>query len=542
MEAFDPRQGLNWLVRVRFIAITFLLVTQPIVMRLTDAPTPLTWWVATMVLWYVLALFLALLLSIWSEYRAQAYLHIIVDAVMVTSVVHLSGGTESYYAFLYPLLIIVAAIFLPRWSAYLVASLSFILFGGILELAYREAIPAFWRYWPDVRVMQATTFTNLAAFLAMAYLSSTLVELLRRTGTKLTQTSGQLETLQAFNQNVLDSIEAGVLTTDLEGRIQLLNRAGESILGRRLADSQGLNLATTLPGLAAAAGAPAGMEVTLQTPAGKEKILGVSVSPLRSNEGDPIGSVYVIQDLTEIKRLERDLRLQDRMAALGRMAGAIAHEIRNPLSAIAGSVQVFGRHGELSEDQKRLVEIVRKESERLDRILAQFLSYSRERKYEYENTDLGALIEETLTLMRHRPDAARWQMESRLPPGPFLAHVDVDSVKQVFWNLCDNALKAMPEGGKLTVDAAVNGAVAVIRFRDTGQGISQAEKIFEPFQTGFASGAGLGLAIVYQIVTAHQGSIRASSPPEGGSLFTLTLPLATQAAPSLASPSVAALS
>ncbi len=528
----ERRQGLYWLIRVRLAVITFLLVVQLVVARLTESTRNPGPFVETIILWYTLTLLFAILLRIWPDYTTQSYLQMLSDAGILTMLVYLSGGPESYFIFLFPLIVVAAGISLPRPGPYIIASLSFILLGAALELAYYNVIPPTWEREVDLRHMQATIFINLFGFMSVAYLSSTLADSLRRAGTQLTQTSVTLETLQVFNQNVLDSIAAGVLTVDLAGRVQLLNHAGENILGQPLASLSGRSLEDALPELASVQQAPPGKEIALTTPSGKERTLGVTVSPLTSREGGSLGSVFVMQDLTEFKRLEQELRLQDRMAALGRMAGAIAHEIRNPLSAIAGSVKVFAIAGELSEDQGKLVEIVRKESERLDRTLAEFLTYSRERKYHFERADLGAILEETVTLIRHRPGAEKWQVSIEAAPRPLILRADVDAIKQVFWNLCDNALKAMPLGGALRVKAGVQGAYAVIQFQDSGSGIpaKQLEKIFEPFQSGFSFGAGLGLAIVYEIVTAHQGRIAAETAQAAdgrvsGSVFRLSLPL-----------------
>lgn len=525
MEALDQRAGLFWLIRVRMLMIVFVFSIQFAVTKLASSPTPVNWFTGMCVLWFAVTVFYTLLLRMWTDYTTQALVQILFDALMVTAVVHLSGGTESHFIFLYPLVVIVAGISLPRPHPYVVASLSFIFYGATLELAYYEKIPAFWKVIPDPRLMQVTIFTSLASFILVAYLSHTLADSMRKTGAKLTKTSGELETLQAFNQNVLDSIIAGVLTTDLEGRVQLLNRAGEAILEPN-GSLFSRRLDVAVPGLGAVRSLRE--EVRVVTPAGKEKILGVTMSPLTSSDGRPMGSVYFMQDLTEIKRLEQELQMQDRMAALGRMGAAIAHEIRNPLASIAGSARVFSSLSELTEDQRRLVDIVRRESERLDRILTDFLNYSRQRKYEFQSANLGALLEETLTLISHRPDADNWKLEFKLPTSPVTAQADVDAIKQVFWNLCDNALKAMSEGGTLSVEVFESGQRAVILFQDTGCGIHprQADKVFEPFQSDFRAGTGLGLAIVYEIINAHQGTVSAEPRPGGGgTTFRLTLPL-----------------
>ncbi len=544
MEALDQKQWLLWLIRVRIVIITFLLGIELAIVQLVQpemsmrwfAGSQVIWFVAALVLWYALTIFFSLLLKLSSDYTMQSYLQMISDIAMITAVIHISGGLESYFFFLYPLVVIVAAISLPgRAGAYLVASLSFIGAGTILVLAYYEVIPSFASNQPVLRNLQVGVFTNLFAFLAVAYLSSSLVENLRTTGTQLQAASGELENLQVFNQNVIDSMTGGLISTNLEGRLLLLNRAGALILGLSPSLAVGRRLSDALPPFSQVPIDSAGQEIQMFTPAGREKFLRVTVSELRTPDGASQGHVYFFQDLTELKRLAREVQLKERMAALGRMAGAIAHEIRNPLTSIAGSVKVFSALSSLSRDQSRLVEIVMKESQRLDRIISDFLSYSRERRYAFRPADLNELLEETLALVVNHPGAARVRFERRFSAEPLAAQVDTDAIKQVFWNICDNALKAMPEGGTLTVETTKTksntGARGVIRFQDTGVGIGggRVEKIFEPFQSSFVGGTGLGLAIVYEIITAHQGTVHAEMA-ETGSVFRLEVPLAAEGA------------
>ena len=405
-----------WLIRVRIVIITFLLGIQLAVEQLTQAQIPVRWFVFTVLFWYALTIFFSLLLKLSTDYTMQSYLQIICDICMITVVIYFSGGVGSPYFLLYPLVIILAAISLSRAGTYLVASLSFILAGATLELSFynelKDFLLALSEMTPELQDLQVRIFTNLFAFLAVAYLSSSLVENLRKTGTRLQAASGELENLQAFNQNVIDSMAGGLVTTGLGGRVLLLNRAAALILGRSSAAAVGRPLAEVLPEFARLPlNAPA-QEVQIFTPGGEEKYLRVSVSELTGPDGSgqghaSQGHVYFFQDLTELKRLEREVRLKERMAALGRMASAIAHEIRNPLTSIAGSIKVFSTLGSLPSEQQRLVGIVVKESERLDRIVSDFLSYSRERRYEFRPADMHGLLEETLALLENHPDAGR---------------------------------------------------------------------------------------------------------------------------------------
>ena len=530
MEALNEKGWLLWLLRVRIVIITFLLGVQLAVVELTERDAPVFWFVSAIVLWYTLTVFFTLLLKLSSDYRMQSYLQIICDICMITAVIHFSGGVDSYFFFLYPLVVILAAISLPRAGAYLVASLSFILSGATLELAYYKWIPAYWATRPDLKDLQLSLFINLFAFLAVAHLSSSLVENLRKTGTRLKAASGELENLQVFNQDVIDSMTGGLITTDLSGRVLLLNRSGALILGLSPSLAVGRLLSAVLPEFCQAPLSTPGQELRVFTPAGRERHLRLNVSELRGADEGSQGHVYFFQDLTLLRQLEQEVRLQDRMAALGRMAAAIAHEIRNPLASIAGSVKLFGSVGPLSEDQHRLIDIVVNESERLDRIVSDFLGYSRERRYEFQAADLNELLAETLDLLANHPNAGRIGFERRLCGEPLEVRVDADAIKQVFWNMCDNALKAMPEGGRLLVETERRGSRACIRFCDTGVGLKPGaiEKIFEPFQSSFTNGTGLGLAIVYEIITAHQGTVQAEAGAEAGSVFRLELPLAAE--------------
>jgi two-component system sensor histidine kinase PilS (NtrC family) len=535
---FDERTWLTWLGKVRIIIITFLLGIELAVATLTSTDLPKGLFILVILLWYTIAVFYLLLPTLWGESRFQARLQVLTDLGLVTAVVYITGGIDSSFNFLFPLVIIVASILLSRAWAFLTAALAFILNGAMLELAYFEVIHSYSFGRLDLKSLQATILINLFAYLAIAYLSSQLSMKLRLVDVQLQERSGALENLQALHENIVNSISGGLITTGMEGRVRLINAAGERLLERSRHDLVGRPVETLfLDRLPEVSDAAVRCEVRAMAAAGGHKTFGMSRSVLKVPERGAVGYVYTFDDLTEIRRLEREVRLRDRLAAVGRMAAAIAHEIRNPLSSIAGSVKVLADLSAPNPDQRALVDIVTRESERLNSIVSDFLTYAREKKYQFALTDLVPLLDDTLTLLQNRPELVgdngappRIRIERGFAVDHAPALVDGDRMKQVFWNICENALRAMAQGGVLTVSLQPSEGHWLISFTDTGHGVSEQEKekLFEPFQSEFTGGTGLGLAIVYQIVQAHDGKITVRSEPGQGSEFTVHLKRSTE--------------
>src|ERR1700687_1264094 len=238
-STFDERSWLAWLVKVRILILTFLLVIQLVVAHLTPAPLPLRFFVSTILLWFALSLFYALLLSFWQEHRLQASLQVLTDVVLVSLVVHQTGGWDSSLNFLYPLVIIVASILLPRVWAYLVAALAFILYGTVLELNYYGLVRSYGSTHPDLKTLQGIIVVNLFGFLTVAYLAALLVAKLRQARVELKDTSGALEDLQILHEHIIQSISSGLITTGLDGHITLVNSAAQNLLECTSADLLG---------------------------------------------------------------------------------------------------------------------------------------------------------------------------------------------------------------------------------------------------------------------------------------------------------------
>ena len=529
----DERNWLTWLVKVRILILLVLLAIELAVTRLTPSPLPVLPFLTGMVLWFVLSLFFLFLVSVWREHRLQAILQVLADLGMVTLVVHVTGGIDSSLNFLYPLVIVVACMLLPRAWGYLSAALAFILFGTILELDYYLIIPSYAISHPKLKALQVVIFVNLFAYFAIAYLAGLLMSKLRQVDVQLKDASGALENLQALHENIVQSMSGGVITTALDGRITLVNRAAQQLLEITEAELRGGSVAELFQDPLPNFGGDRGdAEVRYTAVNGFRKTFRVRVSALNVNARGDLGFVYSFDDLTEIRRLEREMRMQDRLAAVGRLAAAIAHEIRNPLTSIAGSVSMLSDAAALTSDERHLLQIVRRESDRLNNIITDFLAYSRGKQYRFERVNLVPLLEDTLTLLEHRLIAENTgiKLARNFIKSEAWVLADGDKLKQVFWNFCENAVRAMKtkttnKGGTLTVALAERGSDWEMSFADTGPGINpqQTEKIFEPFQSNFEGGTGLGLAIVYQIVQAHEGKVWARSEVGKGTSFVLRL-------------------
>lgn len=551
----DLKRKLHWLMALRVVVVTLLLGLS-LAFQLAKGELVLTFY-ALIVFTYAITIAYALALRYLARPAALvqfAYGQLGMDLLLETFLVVRTSGVESPFSVLYVVTVALASLILRRRGGLLTAGISVILFGLVTNIQlYGLFASSGWL--PPSRLSVAETFHTFGlhglALIAVGLLSGMLAEQLRQADLSLIEKEQGLSRLQAFHENVVQSISSGLFTTDSAGRITSFNLAAqdttgytvESVLNRpwwEIFNWQQGDLFGTDP---AALTGPYRFEAEGRRADGNRFVLGMTLSPL-TEHGVQTGLVGVFKDLTQVRDMEEEMRRKEWLATLGEMSAGMAHEIRNPLAALAGAMQMLRKDLSLEESNARLMDIAIRETNRLDAIITEFLLYARPPALNFKEADLNVLLAETLALMRHEAQARpNVTVASRLGADPMTAQVDHDQIKQVFWNLAMNAFEAMPAGGKLTIATGRRrvgagnrtGEVIEILFQDTGEGIKEEalDKIFLPFFTTKKQGSGLGLAAVHRIVDLHNGWIRVESQEGKGSRFVVCLPVLAEAGPRL---------
>ena len=478
---------------------------------------------------YVLSFLWFAFLRLNQSYLPQAYAQIVVDLLLITWMVNRTGGLDSYFSSLYFLEIVMSSILLKPRRAYVVAITASMLHGVHMNLAHFGVLPSTTTTFPELITLQYIVGVTIFGFCAVGFLANVMAENWHTSDAALEESTEQFEFLQALTAHIIDSLGSGLVTTDLEGRIFLFNPAAAEISGRSSSAVVGRGIWEVFPELPEGAGV-GGFEIETPGPGNRAMCLQFLVTALAVDERGPTGYVWCFDDVTDMREMERELRRRERMAAIGVMSAGIAHEIRNPLASITGSLGLLQSELTLGAEQQQLVSIVARETERLNQTINDFLLYARPSLPQPKPLRLDTVILDVLQLIGNSPDR-RSDHEIHTALDPVTVRADESMMRQVVHNLVSNAFKAMPESGTLEIALRETGDRARLEFRDSGIGMTpqDIDRLFLPFHSGFRSGTGLGLSIVYQIVTAHHGHIWANSKPGQGTVFNVELPAGPEA-------------
>jgi two-component system sensor histidine kinase PilS (NtrC family) len=538
------RSRLSTIIAARVVLVTLLMGTAILIQISRPGSFPVDPFFALSGLTYALSVFYLATLRFVERHLWLIDLQFGVDALLVSAFIHVTGGIASNISSLYLLPIIAASMIRYRRVALHVASLSAALYLALVTVQYVDVLPVARRFSPVVelptlRVAQYTVAINLGGFLAVAMLAGSLADSLRSAGAKLEHASLAIRDLRVFNEYVINSLLSGLITTDGEGRVLTLNRAAVSILGVPAARAVGRDVSEVmqtpdwvrprLPGLTE--GRSLKVDCPHRTPDGRELEMGLTFSPLTFPDGRK-GYLLSFQDVTDVRRLEHEARLRQRLAAVGEMAAGIAHEIRNPLASMSGSIQVLRQELPLSEDQAQLMDIVLRESERLNDTIRSFLAYARPQPSAPARLDVRRILQDTALLLRNSAEVrSNHVIDVEGPHEPVWCEADESQIRQVVWNLATNGLRAMASGGRLLLTVAADRTAGVdeaviLTVEDQGCGIApqDLDSIFQPFRSSFERGTGLGLAIVHRVVTDYNGTIQVSSKVGVGTKVSVRLP------------------
>jgi two-component system sensor histidine kinase PilS (NtrC family) len=543
------RRKLKWLMGIRVLIVTLTLGVS-IYFQIGKNPHSIP-------VYYALIGGTALLTAVYglviNRIRALvpfAYVQLAGDLLIETALVAVTGGVESPFSLLYILSIISASVLLSNNGTLVVASSAGILYGVIVDLQYYRVT---YHLFPSLSWLPTTSLAvpeifynlsiNLLGFVMVGYLSGTLARKLQSAGERLEEKDRDLLGLQEFHRCILESIESGVFTTSSGGLVTSFNRRAEEIMGCTEAEVRdrlwwevfGWPASISTKALQLS-NLPGRIEEMGRRKDGSRLILGMSLSPLHQR-GVRTGLVGVFQDLTPLKKMEEEVRRKQWLATIGEMSAGMAHEVRNPLASLSGAIQVLRKDLRPGDANRSLLDLVLRETERLNGIVNGFLQYARPRPLNLKPCHVSEFVDETIRMLEQTPpyDTSIRFVRRLAQKGVTTTMLDPDQMRQVCWNLGLNACQAMPQGGTLTVTTrramapagTLEGERVEIVFEDTGCGIPEdhLRKIFYPFFTTKEGGTGLGLSVVHRIMDAHEGAVHVDTAPGQGTRVRLLLPI-----------------
>ena len=541
------KMRLAWFILFRLVVASVFLVSTILMYfrepaSLYDATLPglLRLIIAT----YVFSLLSLLVLRYTSKFgQILSYSQIIWDLLLVTILILLTGGINSPFSFLYIISIIHASVLLSRKEAIYTASLCAILFGAILDFQFYGKLD-FIEFdelagpQHGATYVLYTIFINAIAYFLAAYLTGYLAERAKKSEDALLEKEIDYEELERLNSSIVSNLDNGLLTLNNDGKIRVFNRYAAELTGLTQEDAYDRSLWEVFPCFALmeqAGQLNAKGEVEYQSSFGDNLTLEYKVVPLNDREGQRAGDIVALQDITRFKRLESQLKRADQLAVIGALAARIAHEIRNPLASISGSVQLIAQADRITPGDEKLLDIVVRETERLNDLIKNLLIYARPGQPLKIPIALKEFLADLTVLLQTDPKFLNISILCNFVD-ELVVEADRDQFQQVLWNLLVNAAEAMPSGGVIKVEGDVltsvdmgiyMGDVVRISISDKGKGMSRENRgrVFEPFFTTKSGGNGLGLAIVYRIIEAHSGLIQVESRSGEGTTFTIHLPL-----------------
>ncbi len=452
------------------------------------------------------------------------------DLLFATALIFLAGGIVSHLSFLYIFIIFSVSIFLSRREVFVAASAAAILYGGLLDLQYYSVLPVVSAFSSNPVSSQEIfydIFINVSVFYLIAFLSSLLSERLRHSELALKKREIDFEELENLNRIILENVPSGLVIINNAGRIRSFNAGAATITGYALETIYNRSIAELFPDMIVLKGSNfktvSRGEAGLVDKQGGKRPVGFTSSLVKDVLGETLGLLITFQDLSRLKEMEVQLKRADRLAAVGQLAAGMAHEIRNPLASISGSVQLLMEDDKLEQDDRRLMGIVVREAERLNALLTDFLVFARPSPPCIESVDVVELLDELVAMVAADERFKNIEVQREYKAG-LEWHCDRSQLRQALWNLLVNGAEAMEHGGRLT--CGLDYEVPAVFIEDTGPGIAEVirDKVFDPFFTTKDSGTGLGLATVHAIVEAHQGRLDLVKAEGGGERFVIFMP------------------
>lgn len=536
----DLRRRLTYLMAFRVLLITLVMGATTVLYWLSDAdltqPTALILY-GVIAITYLLTIIYARALGKEGDYRDLALWQVAGDLAIATVIVHVTGGVQSAYTFFYPLAVIASAVVRYQRGAILVTLAAAFLFLSVAYLGWTEVLPTPGGPAGPPGELGALPFAralglNLAAIVGVGAMAIQLAAQLQKSSHDLEVHRSVAADLLTLHEDIVRCLTSGLVTVDLSGNVLTMNEAACEILGSPQASVQGAPLVQFAPQLAAALSvSPIDQEARRGEVRHGALILGISISPLLDHTSEAIGRIINFQDLTEVRELEEQIKRAERLTVIGTMAAGVAHEIRNPLASISGSIELLGSSPSQDEDSVALMNIVTREIERLNSLITELLEYASPRAPSIMHFDVCEVIRDTLRVFAQNSKFSSVAVEFAGDDGERVLNLraDPEKIRQVIWNLLRNGAEAATEGGNhVWVSATREGDSVVLTFRDDGPGIAKErlEKVFDPFFTTKSEGSGLGLAVVQSTILDHQGEVWVESEENAGASFHVRLPYA----------------